>query len=256
MNTSNSRLSNKVAIVTGGSSGIGRASALAFAREGAKVAVVDITVAGGEETVALIKKAGGEAMFMKADVSQAAQVEAMVHRVVSTYGRLDCAHNNAGGTGNRFFTHEYSEKDWDDVINVNLKGVWLCLKYEIPQMLKGGGGAIVNTSSTAGLLGFRKGAAYAASKHGVLGLTKAAAIEYASKGIRVNAICPGLVRTPPILKQMGTDPKNIERFTTFAPINRLGNPEEIAEAVVWLCSDAASFVTGHALVADGGLVIS
>ena len=249
-------LKNKIALVTGAGSGIGRASALAFAREGARVAVVDIAAAGGEETVALIKKAGGDAMFIQTDVSRAAQVEAMVNQVVATYGRLDYAHNNAGGTGNRFFTHEYSERDWDDVINVNLKGVWLCLKYEIAVMLKGGGGAIVNTASTAGLLGFRKGAAYAASKHGVIGLTKAAAIEYASKGIRVNAVCPGLVRTPPVLKQMGTDPENMKRFTSFAPINRLGNPEEIAEAVVWLCSDAASFVTGHALVADGGLVIS
>jgi len=249
-------LENKVALVTGGSSGIGRASALAFAREGAKVGVADIAVEGGEETIELIKKAGGDAIFIQSDVSKAAQVEAMVNKIIRTYGKLDCAHNNAGGTFARAWTHEYSEGDWDQVINVYLKGVWLCMKYEISHMLKNSRGAIVNTSSTAGLLGFRKGAAYAAAKHGVLGVTKAAAIDYAAKGIRVNAVCPGMTRTPPIMKLMGTDPENIARISSIAPINRLGTPEEIAEVVLWLCSDAASFVTGHGLVADGGLVIS
>jgi len=246
----------KVALGTGGSSGIGRACALAFAQEGARVAVADVAVARGEETVRMIKKAGGEAILVKTDVSNPAAVEAMVDKVVDVYGSLDYAFNNAGIGGRLFVpTADYVEEIWDRVIAINLKGVWLCMKYEIRQMLKQGAGAIVNTSSGAGLVGSRNvGAAYAASKHGVLGLTKTAALEYARSGIRVNAVCPTLIRTPMGDDLYGTDPQRQAQFADRLPIGRLGTPEEVAEAVVWLCSDAASFVTGHALSVDGGFV--
>jgi NAD(P)-dependent dehydrogenase (short-subunit alcohol dehydrogenase family) len=247
-------LKGKVALVTGGGSGIGRASALAFAREGAKVVVADVVVEGGEETVGMIKKAGGEALFVKADVSKAAEVEAMVNKAVETYGRLDCAYNNAGIEGAVAQTVECSEENWDRTLNINLKGVWLCLKYEIPQMLKQGGGAIVNTASVAGLVGFAGLPAYVASKHGVAGLTKTAALEYAKSGIRVNAVCPGAIRTPMTERLFRAQPQMAESATAMEPVGRMGTPEEIAEAVAWLCSDAASFVTGHAMAVDGGMV--
>jgi len=239
------RLESKVALVTGGSSGIGRASALTFAREGAKVVVADVVVAGGEETVGMIKKAGGEALFVKADVSKAVEVEAMVNRAVEAYGRLDCAFNNAGIEGTLVSTVEYPEEDWDRVMAVNLKGVWLCMKYEIPQMLKQGGGAIVNTASALGLVGTGELSAYVASKHGVAGLTKTAALEYAQKGIRVNAVCPGVIHTPMVERLIGGKAEYEAQVIRAEPVGRKGLPEEIAEAVVWLCSDAASFVTGH-----------
>lgn len=247
-------MQNKVALVTGSSSGIGRASALTFAREGAKVVVSDVIVEGGEETVQLIKNAGGEAVFVKADVSQAADVEALITKAVEAYGRLDCAHNNAGIEGSSDMTTDYTEADWDRVIAINLTGVWLCMKYEIPQMLKQGGGAIVNTSSAAGLLGFRRGSAYVASKHGVVGLTKTAALEYAKSGIRVNAVCPGAIDTPMMGRITGHRPHRAEKMAAGEPVGRMGSPQEIAEAVVWLCSDAASFVTGHPMSVDGGIV--
>jgi NAD(P)-dependent dehydrogenase (short-subunit alcohol dehydrogenase family) len=247
-------LKNKVALVTGGSSGIGRATALACAREGAKVAVADIVVAGGEETVQLVKDAGGEAIFIKADMTKAADLEAMVNTIVETYGRLDCAHNNAGIEGALGKTANYEEAEWDKVIAIDLTGVWLCMKYEIPAMLKNGAGAIVNTASAAGLIGVPNMPAYAASKHGVVGLTKTAALEYAKAGIRVNCVCPGIIQTPMVSRLTGERPGMFEKIATAEPIGRVGQPEEIAESVVWLCSDLASFVTGHAMSVDGGIV--
>lgn len=245
---------DKVALVTGGGSGIGRASALTFAREGAKVVVSDVVVEAGEETVQLIKNADREAVFIKADVAQASDVEALIAKAVETYGRLDCAHNNAGIEGNSAKVADYDEADWDRVIAINLTGVWLCMKYEIPQMLQQGSGAIVNTSSVAGLLGFRTGSAYVASKHGVLGLTKTAALEYAKSGIRVNAVCPGAIDTPMMGRITDHRPHRAAKMAAGEPVGRMGTPQEIAEAVVWLCSDAASFVTGHPMTVDGGIV--
>ncbi len=249
------QLEGKVALVTGGGSGIGRASALAFARDGAKVVIADIDVGGGEATVQMIKEGGGEAALVHADVSKAAQVQGMVDRIVGLYGRLDCAFNNAGiSTETNAWTADCSEEDWDRVIGINLKGVWLCMKSEIPQMLKQGGGAIVNTASVAGLVGIRSRSAYVASKHAVVGLTKSAALEYAESGIRVNAVCPGYTRTPLVQSVIDHDPEHETRAVARQPLGRLGRPEEIAAAVVWLSSDAASFVTGHTMLVDGGFV--
>jgi NAD(P)-dependent dehydrogenase (short-subunit alcohol dehydrogenase family) len=247
------RVDGKIALVTGAGSGIGRATALVFAREGAKVVVADVVVDGGEETVRQIKAAGGEALFVKADMAKAAEVEAMVQKAVTTYGRLDCAHNNAGIEGATGKTADYREEDWDRVIRVNLTGVWFCMKYEISQMLKQGGGAIVNTASDAGLLGVPQMPAYVASKHGVVGLTKTAALEYAKSGIRVNAVCPGVIKTPMVERITGQRAGRAERMAAAEPVGRMGKPEEIAEAVVWLCSEAASFVTGLPMSVDGGI---
>jgi len=246
-------VNGKIALVTGAGSGIGRATALVFAREGAKVVVADVVVDGGEETVRQIKAAGGEALFVKADMAKAAEVEAMVQKAVATYGRLDCAHNNAGIEGATGRTADYREEDWDRVISINLTGVWFCMKYEIAQMLKQGGGAIVNTASDAGLLGVPQMPAYVASKHGVVGLTKTAALEYAKSGIRVNAVCPGVIKTPMVERITGQRAGRAERMAAVEPVGRMGKPEEIAEAVVWLCSEAASFVTGLPMPVDGGI---
>ena len=248
------QLDGKVALITGAGSGIGRASALAFAREGAKVAVVDIVIDGGEETVRMVKEAGGEAFFIKVDVSNAADVKAMVNQVVETYGRIDCAYNNAGIEGVIASTEEYSEEMFDKVIDINLTGVWLCMKYELPHMLKQGNGSIVNTASGAGLVGVAGMSAYVASKHGVVGLTKTAALEYAKSGIRVNAVCPGLIQTPMVERITKDQPQLTEALVAAEPVGRTGKPEEIAESVVWMCSDAASFVTGHSMSVDGGAV--
>jgi len=242
----------KVALVTGGSSGIGRASALAFAREGAKVVIADVVVKGGQETVQMIKQAGGEAIFVLADVSKASNVEAMVNKAAETYGRLDCAHNNAGITGARASITECTEENWDHVMNTNLKSVWLCMKYEIIHMVEHGGGTIVNTASTLGLVGVPRNSTYVASKHGVVGLTKAAALEYAKAGIRVNAVCPAVILTP--LVERYSDAQAQARWIAQTPMGRMGTPEEVAEAVLWLCSDAASFITGHTMAVDGGWV--
>ena len=247
-------LEGKVALVTGGGSGIGRSAALAFAREGAKVAVADVVVDGGEETVRLIKEAGGGAIFVKTDVTRANEVEALIHRTVETYGRLDCAFNNAGIDGQVSSSIMCTEDNWDKVININLKAVWLCMKYEIPRMLEQGGGAIVNTSSIAGLTGLGSNPAYVGSKHGVIGLTRLAALEYAKRSIRVNAVCPAAIATPMVKELIATQPKMEPFVIGMQPMKRLGNPEEVAEAVVWLCSDASSFVTGHPLAVDGGMM--
>jgi NAD(P)-dependent dehydrogenase (short-subunit alcohol dehydrogenase family) len=248
-------LEGKAALVTGGGSGLGRASAIALARAGATVTVADVDEQGGKETVTLVlEEAGGDADFVRADVTQADEVEAMVDKTVTRWGRLDCALNNAGTTGVSAPTADYTLEDWNRALALNLTGVFLCLKYEIPAMLERGG-AIVNMASGAGLVGFAGLPAYVASKHGVVGLTRAAALEYASQGLRINAICPGSTRTPMLEGFMGGD-EQVERMMTRAvPLGRLGRPEEIAEAVVWLCSDAASFVVGHALAVDGGSVV-
>jgi NAD(P)-dependent dehydrogenase (short-subunit alcohol dehydrogenase family) len=243
-------LAGKVALVTGGSSGIGRASAIAFAEAGATVVVADVDNAGGRETVRRIAEAGGTGLFFHADVAQASQVEAMIDQTVATYGRLDCAHNNAGIEGPLGPLIDCTEEDWDRVIGVNLKGVWLCLKYEIPRMLERGGGVIVNTASVAGLIGSPILPIYGASKHGVVGLTKSAALTYAKSGIRINAVCPGYIQTPMLHRHPELEARALAR----EPIGRFGTPEEVAASVVWLCSDAASFVTGHALVVDGALI--
>lgn len=247
--------SGKVALVTGGGSGIGRSTCLAFAQGGAKVVVVDRDVEGGEETAQLIKEGGGEAILIHADVANAADCQQMTDQAIQAYGRLDCAFNNAGvGGRSGKMTADYAEEDWDRVIGINLKGVWLCMRSEITQMLNQGGGAIVNTASIAGLVGIRGTCAYIAAKHGVAGLTKAAALEYAESGIRVNAVCPGYIDTPltrPLFESFdGLEDEVVARH----PLGRLGQPHEIAEAVAWLSSDAASFVTGHTLTVDGGYV--
>jgi NAD(P)-dependent dehydrogenase (short-subunit alcohol dehydrogenase family) len=247
------KLAGKVTLVTGGSSGIGRATALAFAREGGKVIIADIALKGGEETARMIRDAQGEATFIKTDVSKWIEVEALISKTTEIYGRLDCAFNNAGvAQAIRVPTADYTEEDWDRVLNTNLKGVWLCLKYEIKQMVKQKSGAIVNTSSVAGLRGFSYRAAYAASKHGIIGLTKSAAAEYAKDGIRINAVCPGWIRTPMVEANTKQDPRLEARIAEMAPVMRIGTPQEVAEAVVWLCSDAASFVVGDCLLIDGG----
>src|SRR5215469_14825890 len=247
-------LQGKVVLVTGGGSGIGRATALKLAKEGATVMIADYVQEGGERTVKMIRDAGGSASFVQADVSIAAQVEAMVAKTVETYGRLDGAFNNAGVEGRFATTADCAEENFDRIIAINLKGVWLCMKFEIPQMLKIGGGAIVNTASGAGLVGVAQLSAYNASKHGVVGLTKTAALEFAQKNIRVNCVCPGLINTPMVARMIDSGGMNEQEFLAAEPVGRMGRPEEIGEGVVWLLSNAASFVTGHSMSIDGGFV--
>jgi len=248
------RFEGKVALITGGGSGIGRATAIGFASEGAKVVIDDINSEGGEETLRMIKSAGGEAIFFKADISKAAEVEALLQKTIETYGRLDCAFNNAGVGEPLKRMGKTSEDNWDRVMATNLKGVYLCMKYEIPHMYKQRKGAIVNTASMAGLKGLAGQAAYVASKHGVVGLTKSAAIEYATTGIRINAVCPGVINTPLIARGLKDRPYLEKSYVQMEPIGRLGKPEEIAAAVLWLCSDEASFVVGSVFPVDGGVV--
>jgi NAD(P)-dependent dehydrogenase (short-subunit alcohol dehydrogenase family) len=248
-------MKDKVVIITGGSSGIGQATALAFAQKGVKVVVADILVEAGKGTVKMIKESGGEAMFIETDVTKAGDVEAMVLQAVETYGRLDYAFNNAGIEGVQTPTADFPEDIWKKVININLVGVWQCMRHEIPQMLKRDGGVIINNASILGLVGFANASAYVASKHAVLGLTKTAAIEYATKGIRINAVCPAFIETP-MLERGGltTNSEAYEMIARLHPMQRLGKPEEIAAAVVWLCSEEASFVTGHSMLIDGGYI--
>jgi len=247
-------LDGKSALITGGGGGIGRATALAFAREGARVAVADLMAEAARETVAQVNASGGQAISLSGDVSRDADVRAMIDAVVGTYGRLDCAFNNAGIAGWQVDailkkTAEWSEEAFDRMIAVNLKGVWLCMRHELPQMQAQGGGAIVNTGSIAGLVGLPNSSAYVAAKHGVIGLTKTAALEYAEANIRVNAVCPGYIKTPmtePSMRLRG------EAILAQTPLKRMGSPEEIAEMVVWLCSERASYVSGAAYNVDGG----
>ena len=243
----------KVALVTGAGGGIGRATALALAREGARVVASDVAGASGEETARLVAAAGGEAVHVACDVTRPAEVEALVAAAVDAFGRLDCAHNNAGVEGAYARTADCDEEDFDRTCAVNLKGVYLCLKAEIAHLLDTGGGAIVNTASVAGVEGAKNLPAYVASKHGVMGLTRTAALEYANRGVRVNAVCPGPIRTRMLEAIMEENPRMEPAMIASVPMRRLGAPEEIAEAVVWLCSDRASYVTGQGLVVDGGL---
>lgn len=243
---------NKVAIITGGSFGIGKAAAIAFAKRGAKVVIADWVE--DNETINIIQSSGGDAIFVKCDVSDDASVKAMVEKTITQYGRLDYAFNNAGVEGFSAPIHQCTNENWERTIGVNLKGVWLCMKYEIPLMLQQGKGAIVNNASIAGLVGFPNIPAYVASKHGIIGLTKNAALEYAKLGIRANAVCPGVIKTPMIDRFTGKNKEVEKQFETMEPVGRLGEPEEVAEAVVWLCSEASSFITGDAIPVDGGWV--
>lgn len=243
----------KSVLVTGGGSGIGRAAALSFAAEGARVAVSDVDATGGEQTVSLIAQTGGEAIFIRADVSQSAQVQAMIDTVVSRFGRLDCAFNNAGIEIEHQPLAESDDATFDRIMSVNVKGVWLCMKHEIAQMLKQGGGSIVNTASVAGLVGAPTQSIYAGSKHAVVGMTKSAAAEYGRAGIRINAVCPGVIRTPMMDRAIEREPRRQKMIEKIHPIGRLGEAQEIANAALWLLSDSASFVTGHQLAVDGGL---
>jgi len=248
------KLEGKVAIVTGGASGIGRAASLAFAGEGAKVVVADVLGPSGEETVRMVRGAGGEALFIQTDVSKAGEVRAMVDRTVEVFGRLDCAFNNAGIVAQDVSVSRATEESWDSIMAINLKGVFLCMKYEIPRILKGGGGSIVNNASVMGLVGDGGHPAYAASKHGVVGLTKTVALQYAQANIRVNAVCPGVVRTPMVAKLLAEKPDMKPLLDAISPMKRMAEAEEVARVVVFLCTEDASFINGHALPIDGGAV--
>jgi NAD(P)-dependent dehydrogenase (short-subunit alcohol dehydrogenase family) len=249
------RFENKVALVTGGSSGIGHATALALAREGAKTVIVaDINIKALEETVESSRKANLAVESMQLDISKAANVERMIKDILDQHGRLDCAVNSAGIEGDMMPTHECSEENWNRVIDVNLKGVWLSMKYELLAMLPKGSGSIVNVSSTSGVGGLPRWPAYSAAKHGILGLTKTAALEYAKTGIRINAVCPGAIQTPLLDRIIEREPSIKDLYIQLEPVGRLGTPEEVAESILWLLSDSASFVTGHALHVDGGFL--
>ena len=252
----NGSFAGKVAFVTGAASGIGRAAALAFVREGASVTAADVSDHNNQETVRLIEQESGRAVAVRCDVTRAEEVKTALAKTVEAFGRLDFAFNNAGIEPRKPApTADYDEEEWNRIIDIDLRGVFLCMKHEIPLMLKQGGGAIVNTSSGAGIIGIKGSPAYTAAKHGVIGLTRAAALDYAAQNIRVNAVCPGYIDTPMMGRFTGGTPKGRAKVISEEPIGRMGQPEEIANAVLWLCSDAASFVVGHAMVVDGGQTV-
>jgi NAD(P)-dependent dehydrogenase (short-subunit alcohol dehydrogenase family) len=252
----NGNFAGKVAFVTGAASGIGRAAALAFAREGASVVAADVSEQGNQETVRLIEAQGGRALAVRCDVTRAADVKAALDKTVEAFGRLDFAFNNAGIEPRKPApTAEYEEEEWNRILDTNLRGVFLCMKHEIPLILKQGGGAIVNTSSGAGIIGIKGSPAYTAAKHGVIGLTRAAALDYAAQNLRVNAVCPGYIDTPMMGRFTGGTPEGRAKVIAEEPVGRMGKPEEIAAAVLWLCSDAAAFMVGHAMVIDGGQTV-
>lgn len=253
---SNENFIGKVAFVTGAASGIGRATALAFAHEGASVVVADVSEQGNQETARMIEEKGGRAIAVKCDVTRTEDVKVALEKTIEAFGRLDFAFNNAGiEPRNAAPTAEYEEEEWNRIIDINLRGVFLCMKHEIPLILKQGRGAIVNTSSGAGIIGIKGSPAYTAAKHGVIGLTKAAALDYASQNIRVNAVCPGYIDTPMMGRFTGGTDEGRAKVIAQEPVGRMGKPEEIAAAVIWLCSDAAAFVVGHAMVIDGGQTV-
>jgi NAD(P)-dependent dehydrogenase (short-subunit alcohol dehydrogenase family) len=245
----------KVAFVTGAANGIGRAAALAFARRGAAVVLADVAEAGNQATAALIAELGGRALAVRCDVTRDGDVKAALDKALEAFGRLDFAFNNAGVEQPVAPAADLGEHEWDRIVGINLRGVFLCMKHEIPLMLEQGGGAIVNTSSGAGVKGFAGQAAYCAAKHGVIGLTKAAALDYARSNVRVNAVCPGIIDTPMMDRFTGATAEGRSRVIAQEPVGRMGTPDEIGAAVVWLCSDAAAFVVGHALVVDGGQTV-
>jgi len=247
-------LSGKVALVTGGTSGIGKASAISLAQAGAKVVVAGRRQVEGEETIRLLQASGGDGFFVATDVSKEADVQTLIEKTMARYGRLDIAFNNAGVDQETTPLPEQTETTYDHIMNINVKGVWLSLKHEIPAMLENGGGAIVNTSSGLGLVGAAGVPIYVASKHAVEGLTKSVALEYAKQGIRVNAVSPGLIQTEMLDRTVQTNTELIEYFKTTLPMGRIGTPQEVVNAVLWLCSDASSFVTGHSLTVDGGYI--
>ncbi len=249
-----SQLEDRVALVTGGGSGIGRAAALELSRAGARVVVADVDARGGNNTVARIRECKGDALFVRCDVSRGEEVSELVSTVLAAYGRLDCAFNNAGVEGALASTVDCTEDNWDRTLATNLKSVWLCMKYELAAMRKQGSGSIVNCASVAGLVGFANLPAYVASKHGIVGLTRAAALENAKLSVRVNAVCPGVIRTPMVDRVTGGRPEVEAQLVASQPVGRVGTPEEIASAVVWLCSPGASLMTGQALAVDGGWV--
>lgn len=245
-----SNFKNKVVIITGGSYGIGKATAISFSKKGAKVVIADWIE--DKETLNQIKANGADAIFIKCDVSKAEDVQLMIKKTIETFGQLDYAFNNAGIEGIRGSTMDCSEENWDKTLAINLKGVWLCMKYQIPELLKQGKGSIVNCASIAGMIGYPDLPAYVASKHGIIGITKTAALEFAKSNIRINAVCPGVIKTAMIDRLTGNKKEAEDQYASMEPIGRLGTPEEVANAVLWLSSDEASFVTGNAMAVDGG----
>ena len=249
------RFAGKVAFVTGAGSGIGRATAIAFAAEGADVVLADIDTAGNEETARLVAEHGGQVLAVKCDVTSSSDIQAAIKQTVQEFGRLDVAFNNAGIEQPPAPLVDISEEEWSRVLDIDLRSAFLCMKYEIPAMLEHGGGSIVNTSSGAGVVGIRGQAAYVAAKHGLIGLTKSAALDYAAQGVRVNAICPGIIETPMMDRFSGGTAEGRAQVIGQEPVGRMGSPEEIASAVLWLSSDLGAFATGHAMVIDGGQTV-